>query len=145
MSRRSVYSNRDGYGLPKYRFMELYYFALQYKSWKSELSTLDGMRSVRYDTTGSSGNYGDGQVFWIAERRTRLEKKISLIEQCARAAGSIGQGYDISRFILLGVTDAGATYEHMYACLDIPCGKNTYYKFRKIFYFLLDKELSEIE
>ena len=96
------------------RFLELYYWCLQYGEWKDELK-------YKTDTVGAMK---------IAE----LEQSCQLIEQTAIEADPY-----IYQYLLKAVTQEGVTYGYLKMMMEIPCSHNTYYDRRRKFYWLLDK------
>ena len=59
-------------------------------------------------------------------------RKMEIVETCCRRAGG-----DIYRWLLQAVTEPGITYTTL-RMRGMPCGKNYFYKRRRIFFSLLD-------
>ena len=128
--------NKDKYGISKFRFMEVYYFCLQYHEWKDELQyNTDTVQAIQYDKDpikfGISDQTGD-----LGARRAELSKRCDLIEQTAIEADP-----DIYQYIIKAVTNVGIGYNYLYAVMGIPCSRNTYYRKRRRFYWLLSKKI----
>lgn len=126
--------NYGKYGISKNRFLELYYWCLQYGEWKDELQyRTDTLRSR--EITGMPANYSmEDPTQQLAVRRAMLEQKCRLIEQTAIEADP-----DIYQYLLKAVTEEDVTYQYLKSMMDIPCGKDMYYERRRKFYWLLDK------
>ena len=95
--------------LGKHRELELIYYCYQYREWLRELA-------------------GD----CTKERRELLERDVKMIQDCTNEAGG-----DIAPFLLKAITEPEATYTSL-RMRGMPCGKNYFYKRRRIFYTLLD-------
>ena len=97
------------YGVNPNRFMELYYFCLQYNDWKEELQSITDI-----------------------DKKKELQKKCELVERTAIEADE-----NLYSYILCAVTNKGVTYRHLQTVYNIPCSKDMYYNRRKKFYSLL--------
>lgn len=98
------------YEISENRFRELYYYTLQYPEWVKELQKKDSQKK-------------------------ELQKRIEQIEEVCNEASQ-----ELSSFIKIGVTQKGMTYAALKSRYEIPCDRNTYYKYRRKFYWLLDKK-----
>lgn len=123
------------YGISKNKFLELYYFCLQYSEWKDELK-------YKSDTVGSieisdmPAHHSNADVTQqLAMHRAELEKKCSIIENTAMEVDEY-----LGSYILKAVTDDNITYRYLKMVMGIPCGKNLYYDRRRKFYWLLSKK-----
>lgn len=126
--------NYGRYGISKNRFLELYYWCLQYGEWKDELKyRTDTLRSREINGMPASHSMED-PTQQLAVRRAMLEQKCRLIEQTAIEADP-----DIYQYLLKAVTEEDVTYQYLKSMMDIPCGKDMYYDRRRKFYWLLDK------
>lgn len=126
-------STRNPYYIPKHRYLELKHYCLQYSSWRRELASIyPGAKSIVQSEKVQTSGMSD-QTAAIAIRRTRLEKKIQLVEQAALKTD--GDLYD---YILLSVT-SGASFEYLQTVKEIPCCRNTFYDRYRKFFWVLDK------
>ena len=126
--------NHGKYGISKNRFMELYYWCLQYGEWREELKyKTDTLKSMSLTAMPSAHNLAD-VTQQLAIKRVMLEQNCRLIEQTA-----IETDPDIYQYILKAVTEEEITYEYLRMMMEIPCSHNTYYDRRRKFYWLLDK------
>lgn len=133
--RRNCYTGK--YALSKTEFLSAKYFALRYKEWKDKYQVLsDTSKAISYDQdrVQSSGDYDPTETTGI--RMAELSRNIGLIEDTVREAGA-----EIYKWMLLGVTDEGATYNYLRMSKGIPCGKNMYFEKRRKFYYLLSKKI----
>lgn len=129
--------NRKKYQISKNRFMELYYFCLQYPEWQKELiDKRKVLKGVNYsDAPAASGNISD-QTANIAIQTAELSQKCNIIEQAAQDADP-----ELYEYLLKAVTDEGITFNYLSTKLNMPCGRDRFYDRRRKFYFLLDKRL----
>lgn len=105
------------YNIKEERFRELYYYCLQYHHWVKELRQED-----------------------IAlQRKKELNQKITQIDLICNKVHP-----ELASYIKRGVTEKNATYIVLRERYDMPCSRNTYYKYRRKFYWLLDKEKSGV-
>lgn len=104
------------YNISETRFRELYYYTLQYQEWLEELKS------------GSLSPY----------RKEELRRRIAQIDITCYEANP-----ELASYIRRGVTQKGMTYLALRNRHEIPCDRNTYYKYRRKFYWLLDKKKNE--
>lgn len=123
--------------LSKHEFYTAYHYALQYNDWKSEAASITFMTAIPIDDMPHGTNVGNPTEA-KAMRRAALTGKMSVIESLARTAGG-----DIYKWLLLGVTNEGYSYNYLRERLNIPCGKDFYYDRRRKFYYLLNKKLEQ--
>ena len=136
---RSEHSVRGKWWLPKYKFLTAYYYALQYQEWKNEYKTLeDSSKAIRYDVPRVQTTRDADPTEELGTKRAELRRKMDEIEGLATAAGA-----DLSRWLLIGVTQEHATYNYLKEVLNMPCGKNAYTDRRARFYFELSKKLEK--
>lgn len=134
MTRRNLLSN---YKISKHRFMELMYFCLQYDEWKWVLENVktDGIRSPQISDMPKARGLNRDMTSELGIDRAELEHNCMLIEDSARAADE-----DLCEYILYAVTHEDVTYNYLSTVKHIPCSKNTWYKVRRRFYYLLSKK-----
>jgi hypothetical protein len=125
--------NLSDYGISQNRYRELKYFCLQYEEWKTQLQySIEAVKSIQISSMPGSHTVADTTAV-LAIKRVELEKKCRLIEQTALEADC-----DIYQYILKAVTQ-DITFNYLQMMMDIPCGHNYFYKAKKRFYALLDK------
>lgn len=124
--------------ISKHRFLELYYFCLQYNEWRDRLKyKTNTVKSIEIsDMPITHSNESATERLGI--ERTELFKKCELIEQTA-----IETDPDIYQYIIKAVTNEHITFNYLVQNMGIPCGKKMYYNRRRKFYWLLDKKLKE--
>ena len=93
---------------------------------------LEGLRTSSSVIKLSSG-IGD-KVGTIASRMAVLSRRMELIEECARRSDPY-----LGRFVFIAVTQ-GRSYTWLYMNMDIPCGKDLYYKVYRRFFWELSEE-----
>lgn len=136
---RPELSKKNELYIDKHAFYTAYHFALQYSEWKTQYAELIGSASKAIDYNGMphGSSVGDPTAR-IAMRSSILSSNIELIERTALIAGR-----DLAEYLLIGVTVEGETYNHLRMKYGMPCGKNVYYKMRRLFYYLLSQSLEE--
>ena len=116
------------YELSTHRFLELYYYCLQYKEWKEELeANQDTMKSVIYDGM-PRGYSGTDATQNLAIRRMMLSDMCRAIEETAKETDP-----DIGDYIFEAVTNEDVTFTFLKMRRNIPCGKDMYYDRKKNF------------
>ena len=124
------------YGINKFRYRELYYFCLQYKSWIDELnyktSTVKSIEITDMPLTHSNSS----ETERLAIRRSELKSKCELIEKTAIETDS-----ELYRYIIKAVTEEYVGFNYLVTVMDMPCSRNTFYERRRRFYYLLDKKI----
>lgn len=125
------------YNISPYRYMELYYYCLQYQEWKDELLYNTSNIKAIDTSDGSTSGYAKSDVIEkLAIRRKELEDKCDLIESSAREADK-----DIQEYIIKSVTNEGITYNYLKTIMNIPCGERQWYEIRRKFYWILSKKM----
>lgn len=127
---RSKISVKNKYWIPRFRYLELKNFCLQYKDWKLALKEIPLLKS-EFEKTSTS-LLGDPTEL-IAIKRLKYEHNIELIEETAALADQT-----ISKWIIKGVTES-YSYEYLHYQLDLPVGRDTYYDRYRKFFWLLDQ------
>lgn len=124
------------YEISKHKFWELYHYCMQYKEWQDELKySTDALKSVQITDMPHGSGIGDSTSN-LAMRRAKLSTQCELLENTAKEADP-----EIWEYILKSVTNEDATYEYMRGIMNIPCGRNYFYKRRRKFYYLLSKKI----
>lgn len=126
-------SRKSKWWIPKYRFLELKYFCLQYPEWKRE--AYDILLSTGHPTFGVDkvmtqiefkDSTGD-----LAIRFQNLNSKISLVGKIAKMSDE-----SIGDYILKAVTE-NLSFVKLKTIYEIPCERDMYYdRYRKFFYYL---------
>ena len=128
-------SKKSNWHIPKYRFLELKYFCLQYPSWKREVADLLASYpnfNPENPSTKSNPEFID-KTSDIAIRISNLNSKISLVGKIAKMSDE-----SIADYIIKGVTE-GVSFVRLKTYYEIPCERDMYYdRFRK-FFWVLDK------
>ena len=123
---RTTLSRKNPYYISKNRRLELKYFCLQYREWKSYLSDF----YLRYGTDEFSDPTGEEAI-----RRKTLLENIALINEISKIAGG-----EISEYLFKAVTE-DLSYVNLKTVYYIPCSKDYYYeRYHKFWYLLSQKE-----
>ena len=130
----------DGYGISTNRYHELKSFCLQYQEWRDELQyNTDTVRSkVITDMPICHG--GGNPMEALIERRMLLQEKCALVEQnLFKAIGDIYKGElsDLYPKMLKAIIYDDINYAYLSEVMNADCGRNTYWKIRRYFFFLL--------
>lgn len=133
MNKRELKLNE--YGISSKRYKELCGFCEQYPEWKLELESIkDTLKSKKINDMPLSPMGKSDPTAELAIKRSMMEEKCKLIEECALEAGN-----ELSHFIIESVC-----YEHPFwyirDVMQIPCGRNIFYAKRKYFFYLLNKK-----
>jgi hypothetical protein len=135
MTRRRDLRLKDKYSISTKRYRELFYFCLQYPEWQNELEFLtDSLKSPELSGMPHGTEKSDTTAN-LAIRRAELSKKCELIKQTALEADS-----EIYQYIIKNVTTDYAGYNYLRTVLNMPCGREKFYKSRRRFFYLLDKK-----
>lgn len=133
MDRENRSLSWDDYGISKHRYEELRAFCLQYDEKKSKINR--GLNAVVNDGMPHSSIVGSPTEA-RAIQNAAYQKDCDMIEQAAQAASP-----DIASYIIKSVTN-GLSYtfvEYDGELGRIPCGRNDFYAYRRLFYHYLDR------
>lgn len=127
-------SKRNKYWIPKYRFLELKYFCLQYPEWKREYRILQ----TSIATSSTNSEIKTQQEFQdptgnLAVRLEKLNSKISLVGKIAKMSDP-----EIGDYVLLAVTE-GISFVNLKMMYEIPCERDMYYDRYRRFFWLMDR------
>ena len=131
---RPELSSKSEYWIDKHRYYELKHFCLQYNAWKRAYADIDGFaRTSAINSIGSTGFSGD--ISDVTSKHAMLKsimsRRIDLIEGTAMATDPT-----LYKYIIKAVTE-GLSFTYLKTKLDIPCGRSTYYKLYRKFFWLL--------
>lgn len=133
---RPEISMKNEYWIDKHRYYELKHFCLQYNDWKKACIDIDGfaptssMASI--GSIRSSGEMSDTTAR-DAILRNLYARRIDLIEGTALATDPV-----LHKYILKAVTEE-LSFTYLKTKLNIPCGRSTYYKIYRKFFWLLNE------
>lgn len=132
---RNDISKKSQYWIPKYRYLELKNFCLQYPDWKKQTSHAYRSLVPSYDpVAGRASN----DIYRPTEKEiielNIMYEKISCVEECARAADA-----SIWNYIVEGVAN-GYSYDYLHLKIGMPAGRSMYYDRYRKFFYILDKE-----
>lgn len=130
-NQRSEISIKNKYWIPKFRYLELKNFCLQYNDWKLALKEITLIQSKsRIEFTSTLSNPTE----LLVTKREQYEANIQLIERVAEQAEPT-----LAKWILRSVTE-NLSYEYLKYQLEIPAGRDMYYDRYRRFFWLLDRE-----
>ncbi len=121
--------------LPKYRYMELRYFALQYPEWRrqyAELSGSVGLASKRPEDLYLNGSKLSDRTAEIAIKKKLLFDYMRMVEQSAIESDPV-----LGPYVLASVTE-GLTFVELKSMYDIPCERDMFYDRRRKFFWVLN-------
>lgn len=129
---RPEISKRNPYHIDKERHLELKHFCLQYRTWRKRYTEIELICS-RSCLGDSVQNGLSNPVERYALSKLYYSDRIDLVKRTALEACP-----ELSNYILLCVTE-GLSYESLLARYGIPCCKDTFYKYYRRFFWLLDQ------
>lgn len=131
---RPELSEKNKYWVEKHRYYELKHFCLQYPIWKNAYVALDGLSKRASDLAAiQAANQISDPTAKCAEAKLYYYERMKMLEDVANETDPF-----LSSYILKAVTEE-ISYDHLKSRLDIPCGKDTYYKLYRRFFWLLNK------
>ena len=130
-NQRSELSTKNKYWIPKFRYLELKNFCLQYPDWKISVHSIDPVQSQSLKPV--SGMISD-PTHSFAVKQLEMQEKISLIDTCANLAEP-----SIAYWIIKGVTQ-NYSYEYLKYKLELPAGRDYYYDRYRKFFWILDQK-----
>lgn len=129
-NQRSTLSPKNKYWIPKFRYLELKNFCLQYPDWKLTLKEISLLQSHSVVTPTSDPSDPTNKM---AVCRLRYEENIQLIESIAELSDP-----DLAKWIIRGVTE-NLSYDYLKYQLEIPAGRDMYYDRYRRFFWILDQ------
>lgn len=121
--------------LSKHEFYVSYHFALQYREWKDKYNSMIGLSAINVDGM-PHGNATSDPTSSQALKLSDYKTKIKIIEDTVKQTDE-----SLYCWLIKAVTNEDISYNYLKSVMDIPCGKNEYYKLRRKFYFLLYNKL----
>lgn len=134
--------NLDDYGISGNRYRELKSFCLQYQEWRDELQYNTNTVGSKIITDMPICHSGGNPMETLIEKRMELEEKCTMIEKALTKAISeifIGEMEELYPRMLKSIINDDINYAYLDEVMNIPCGRNTYWRIRRYFYFLLSK------
>lgn len=133
---RPEISMKNEHWIDKHRYYELKHFCLQYNDWKKACLDIDGFAPASPVT--SIGKIGSGSDISDSTARDAIlrhiyARRIDLIEGTALATDPV-----LHNYILRAVTEE-LSFTYLKTKLNIPCGRSTYYKIYRKFFWLLNE------
>ena len=127
-------SNENMYWIEKHRYYELKHFCLQYPTWQKAYIALFNLYIPSGSMSGMPHNKSiSNPTAQQAENILYYSEKIDLIGRIAKKTD-----LELSTYILQAVTE-GVSYDYLRSVLEIPCGRKTYYKLYRRFFWLLHR------
>ena len=129
-NQRSEHSEKNKYWIPKFRYLELKNFCLQYSDWKKALNEISFLKAKsEISSAGNFSNSTENLAFKIAN----IQDRIDLIEKTAKESDP-----ELGKWLIKGVTE-NLTYEYLKYQLDLPAGRSMYYDRYRKFFWILDQ------
>lgn len=128
-------SKTNKWWLPKYRYMELRYFALQYPEWKRQYAELSGSAGLANKRPGElylNGSKLSDRTAEIAIKKKLLFDYMRMVEQSAMESDPA-----LGPYVLAAVTE-GLTFTELKTMYDIPCERDMFYDRRRKFFWVLN-------
>lgn len=121
--------------LPRYEYMTVVNFCLQYPELKAKMYNISGLRGVNYDGMPHGSGVGDPTARQ-AEIIAEADRKIRIIESNVNRASG-----ELSPWMLKAVTDDRATYDRLRYQEGMPLTRNAFGVLRRQIYYLISKEI----
>lgn len=134
LSKELAKSNK--WWIPKYRYLELRYFCLQYPEWckqYAELNCSNGLTSRSSDRLYLNGSRMTDRTAEIAIQKKLLSDYMRMVEQTA-----VETDPELYPYILKAVTE-NSTFLYLKSSLSIPCERDMFYDRRRKFFWLLNR------
>lgn len=122
--------------ISKHSFYQAYHFAMRYREFKTYLKENSSTVKARSADGLPGSTVMINATEELAFKRARASKYCEMIEQAAIEAAP-----DLHQYILKAVTNEGYTYEFLKNRMNIPCSRNTFYKLRRKFYYILAQKM----
>lgn len=133
---RPEISSKNKHWISKHRYYELKHFCRQYGEWKKACIDIDGYTPTsavsRIGEICASNTVSDTTARY-AIMRDYYSRRVELIENAAIGADPV-----LYKYILKAVTEE-LPFTYLKTRLGIPCGRSTYYKIYRKFFWLLDE------
>lgn len=131
MSKRKL--NLSEYNISKKRYKELCGFCEQYPEWKAQIESMGGLLSSPQITDMPIAHTNSDKVSELAIKRDGMSAKCDLIEITAKQAS-----VDYADFIIKAVCYE-VPIDYLIMCEGMSISKATFYRIRRLFFYLLDK------
>lgn len=130
-NQRATISQKNKYWIPKFRYLELKNWCLQYPDWKKDLASISELKT--HSQIFTSGNFSDSTLATVLTRDKFLVN-ITLLEDIAKQADDF-----LAPWIIKGITE-NISYDYLHLKLDMPTSRDTYYDRYRRFFWLLDQK-----
>lgn len=130
-NQRATISQKNKYWIPKFRYLELKNWCLQYPDWKKDLASISELKT--HSQIFPSGNFSDSTLATVL-MRDKFLVNITLLEDIAKQADDF-----LAPWIIKGVTE-NISYDYLHLKLDMPTSRDTYYDRYRRFFWLLDQK-----
>ena len=132
---RPELSPKNEYFIDKHRYYELKHFCLQYNEWKKAYYAIDGFATASSITSVGTVRSDDTISDVTAKCAIAKEfymRRIQMIENAAKAVDVV-----LYKYIIKAVTEE-LSFTYLKTTMGIPCGRSTYYKLYRKFFWLLN-------
>lgn len=133
--RYRVPSKRAKWYLPRYEYITVVNFCLQYPELKAKAANVSGIRAVTYDGMPHGSGVGDPtarQAAILAE----AERKIEIIERNVKEVAG-----NLAPWMLKGITDDKMTYDKLRYDFGFPMNATYYWSMRREIYWKIAQEI----
>ena len=127
-------SEKNQYYLEKHRYLELQHFCLQYPIWNQMYNSISAMATRPIDKIGFDAPTGRSPTQRCADALIFLKKRMELVIDTAEEAA----GKELKDYIIQSVI-TGQSYDQIRAFMGVPCCRDTFYKLRRKFFYILNK------
>lgn len=124
----------DGYGLSRNRMKELRAFCFQYDEWRQKRNDCYFVGSPIV----SDMPRGGATTSATERKAIEAQKYSDKIDKIERSALKASDGSEVLYHCLIRCVTRGIMYERLGT---VPCGRRQFYNMRRLFFWLLDKEV----
>lgn len=132
---RTELSQKSKYYIPANLYKQCVYFCRQYPEWALELRTDTQVKGIDYQKEKVQTGGGQDQTQTAALRRYEVARKKKLVDDTIAEAVP----EDLREWLLIGVTTDCTIWELLER--GLPVSHNTFYKYRRAFFYSLSKKL----
>lgn len=135
MSQYRTPTAKSKYYVPKEVYLTTLHYCRQYPLWLAELETEpDASKAITYDKERVQTSNSYDATSEIAMHRVDIAKKKARVDDVSASVAG-----DLAQWLRLGVC-YGLTYPDLEA-RGIPCGRATYFRMKRLFYYTLSKQI----
>lgn len=132
---KSELSKKNDYWIPKHRYYELKHFCYQKDSWEKAIKCIDGMSEMPKDILEKVQSFEHGDpTYQAAATRAYYKQRLDMLDMALYMTTSEPALIEDLKAVIF---DPGMSYDKRSALHIMTCGRTTFYKlYRKFFWCL---------